>query len=105
MNARNLLGNLSNRAPAHLASGRNVLTAADSHGNPEAYPASVHRRSLQHAGPGGGQALFILLLRPKPERGGRARRLLPSRTARIKALRAHADAFIMMWDGVDLRKA
>ena len=42
---------------------------------------------------------------PKPERGGRARRYFQLEPLGIKALERARDAFIMMWDGVDLRKA
>jgi PadR family transcriptional regulator PadR len=42
---------------------------------------------------------------PKPERGGRARRYFQVEPPGIKALERTRDAFIMMWDGVDLGKA
>jgi PadR family transcriptional regulator PadR len=42
---------------------------------------------------------------PRPERGGRARRYFQVEPPGIKALERTRDAFIMMWDGVDLGKA
>ena len=41
---------------------------------------------------------------PRPERGGRARRYFQVEPPGIKALERTRDAFIMMWDGVDLGK-
>jgi PadR family transcriptional regulator PadR len=42
---------------------------------------------------------------PKPERGGRARRYFRVEPPGVKALERTRDAFITMWDGIDLRKA
>jgi PadR family transcriptional regulator PadR len=42
---------------------------------------------------------------PRPERGGRARRYFQVEPPGIKELERTCDAFIMMWDGVDLGKA
>ena len=42
---------------------------------------------------------------PRPERGGRARRYFRVEARGVKALERTREAFITMWDGVDLRKA
>jgi DNA-binding PadR family transcriptional regulator len=42
---------------------------------------------------------------PRPERGGRARRYFRVQPRGIKALERTREALVMMWDGVDLRKA
>jgi PadR family transcriptional regulator PadR len=42
---------------------------------------------------------------PRPERGGRARRYFRMEPRGVKALERTRDAFITMWDGIDLGKA
>jgi PadR family transcriptional regulator PadR len=42
---------------------------------------------------------------PRPERGGRARRYFRVEPRGVKALARTREAFVSMWDGVDLGKA